>query len=467
MKKTKIIATYGPAIASRKNIAALVEAGANIFRINCSHGTQKDFVAAARTIRTGTRKAQFPVGILFDISGPKLRLERFDGEQAVAIGDELTLTTGKSRPSEGVIAVNHPGIIKSMRKGERLFVDDGKLAFDVIAVSPGKVRMRCLTNGVLTGGKGINLPDTDIKIPTITRKDTEDIATAVACQADLVALSFVRSGDDIIEARRILRRLGGKQKIIAKLEKREAVERLDDIMLLADGVMVARGDLGVELPIETVPELQKQIIRKAHRHRKPVIVATQMMESMRFAPTPTRAEVNDVASAVFDFIDAVMLSAETSTGQFPIEAVQTMTRVIDAAENDCGAKPSLGDAYLVRSEIPNAVAEAVSGSNSHNAAIFAFTSSGFTAELISNQFPGQPIIAVTNDKAVLTRLTVCRSVYSVLKPQPRSFKDTLRMVEKIARDYKLASKGDTVVITGGVPFGSMVPTNFMMYHKIT
>ncbi len=467
MKKTKIIATYGPAIASRQRIAELVEAGADIFRINCSHGAHDDFVAAVRMIRSGARKALFPVGILFDISGPKLRLERFDGEHHVSIGEELTLTTGTSRPSEGIIAVNHPGIIKSMRKGERLFVDDGKLAFDVITVSSGKVRMRCLTDGALTGGKGINLPDTDLKIPTITRKDNEDIATAVACKADLIALSFVRSGDDIIEARRILRKLGGKQKIIAKLEKREAVERLDDIMLLADGVMVARGDLGVELPVETVPELQKQIIRRAHRHRKPVIVATQMMESMRFAPTPTRAEVNDVASAVFDFIDAVMLSAETSTGQFPLESVQTMTRVIDAAEKDCEARPPLGDAYLVKSEVPNSIAESVSNANSHNVAIFAFTSSGFTAELISNQFPDQPIIAVTNDKSVLTRLTVCRGVYSVLAGQPRSFDEILRVVEKISRDYKIAKKGETVVITGGVPFGRMVPTNFMMYHKIT
>ncbi|MDD4051365.1 MAG: pyruvate kinase, partial [candidate division Zixibacteria bacterium] len=385
MKKTKIIATYGPAIASHEHITELVEAGVNIFRINCSHGDRRDFETAARTIRRGVRKAPFPIGILFDICGPKLRLERFDGEHAVHAGDELTLTTRRSRPADGVIAVNHPGIIKSVRAGERLLVDDGKVAFDIVAATGDNIRIRALNDGAIMGGKGINLPDTDIQIPTITRKDRDDIATAVALKADLIALSFVRSGDDIIEARRLIRRLGGRQKIIAKLEKREAIERLDDIMLLADGVMVARGDLGVELPPETVPELQKKIVRLANRHRKPVIVATQMMESMRFSPRPTRAEINDVATAVFDYVDAVMLSAETATGKYPLEVVATMSRTIAAAEEDGGPKPPIGEAYLIRSEIPTAVAEAVSRAETDNVVIFAFTSTGFTAELIANQ----------------------------------------------------------------------------------
>jgi pyruvate kinase len=466
MKKTKIIATYGPAIANRRRLAELVEAGVNIFRVNCSHGTHDDFMTAARTIRSSVRKAAYPVGMLFDICGPKLRLERFEGEHPIKAGEELILTTGKSNPATGVIAVNHPGIIKSVRTGERLFIEDGKLAFEIISASAEKVRIRALNGGTILGGKGINLPDTEIQIPTITRKDREDIATAVAAGADLVALSFVRSGDDIIEARRIIRRLGGNQKIIAKLEKREAIEMLDEIMMLADGVMVARGDLGVELPPETVPEVQKQIIRLAHRHCKPVIVATQMMESMRFASQPTRAEINDVASAVFEFVDAVMLSAETATGQYPLETVQTMSRVIVAAEKDCGPRPTVGEAYLVRAQVPLAVAEAVSRGDSHSAVIFAFTSSGFTAELISNQFPDQIIIALTDDKAVLTRLTIHRAVYSVRLRQPRSFDDLLEMVEKIGRQYRLADKGETVVITGGVPFGRKVPTNFMMYHAI-
>jgi pyruvate kinase len=467
MKKTKIIATYGPAIATSKHIAELADAGANIFRINCSHGDRDDFTAAARIIRRGVRKAPFPIGLLFDICGPKLRLERFDGEHAIHAGDELTLTTGRSHPADGVLAVNHPGIIKSVRTGERLLIDDGKLAFDITAATGDKVRIRARNEGTLLGGKGINLPDTDIDIPTITRKDRDDIATAVALGADLVALSFVRSGDDIIETRRIIRRLGGRQKIIAKLEKREAIERLDDIMLLADGVMVARGDLGVELPPETVPELQKKIVRLANRHRKPVIVATQMMESMRFSPQPTRAEINDVASAVFDYVDAVMLSAETATGKYPLEVVQTMSRIIAAAEGDCGPKPLVGEAYLIRSEIPTAVAEAVSRAEAHNAVIFAFTSTGFTAELIANQFPTQIIVAMTNDKAVLTRLAVHRGVYSVSARQPRSFEDLQAIVEAAGRKYKLVKPGDTVVVTGGAPFGRKMPTNFMMYLTIS
>ena len=464
MRKTKIIATYGPSLASRRVISRLVEAGVNVFRINCSHGDQNDFLGAAQLIRQGIRKSPFPVGLLFDISGPKLRLERFDGEQVVKIGDELTLTIGRSDFAKRIIAVNHPGIIKSVRKGQRLYIDDGNLAFEIIATAKDRIRIRAINCGRLLGGKGINLPDTDIQIETITRKDRADIGTAVKAEVDYIALSFVRSGDDIIEARRLIHRLGGRQKIIAKLEKREAIAQLDDIMLLADGVMVARGDLGVEMPPETVPELQKQIIRLANRHRKPVIVATQMMESMRSSPRPTRAEINDVASAVFDYVDAVMLSAETATGEYPLETVQTMARVITAAERDGGPPPVLEEAFLVRSEIPSAVAKAVSGCKC--AIIFAFTTSGFTAELISNQFPSQIIVALTPDRSVLTRLTVFRGVYPVLIKQLHSLDGMLAEVERVGRKYGLVNKGDTVIITGGAPFGRMVPTNFMMYHKI-
>lgn len=466
MKKTKIIATYGPAIGRQACIAELIEAGANLFRVNCSHGGREDFLKASQTIRRASRKAHIPIGILFDISGPKLRLERFEGEFQIQPSDQLTFTSGKSTPEGGVFGVNHPGIIKSVRKGERLFIDDGKLAFEVLAVSRDRIQVKALNRGPISGAKGINLPDSEIRIPTITPKDRDDIATAVTAGADLIALSFVRSGDDIIEAQRLIRRQGGHQKVIAKLEKREAVEHLDDIMLVADGVMVARGDLGVELPPETVPEIQKKVIRLAHRHRKPVIVATQMMESMRFSPRPTRAEINDVASAVFDYVDAVMLSAETATGEYPTETARTMHRIIEAAERDCAPKPAVDDPFLVRSEIPSAVAEAVSGGHSQSTVIFAFTTTGFTAELIANQFPKQDIIALTKDKAVLTRLTVHRGVYSVLIRQPRSFEDMLAIVEKIGQDHHLVRAGDTVVITGGAPFGRMVPTNFMMYHKV-
>jgi pyruvate kinase len=468
VKKTKIVATFGPSVASLAMIRRLVGAGVNIFRINCSHGRKADFAAAASLIRRGVRGATFPVGLLFDISGPKLRLDRFEGEYPIKAGREITITVGRSDLKKGIIAVNHPGIIKSVRKGERLFIDDGALAFEIRACDKNSARLVAMNPGTILPGKGVNLPDTDIKIPTITDKDREDIQTAVEVGADYVALSFVRAGDDIIEARRIIRGLGGRQKVIAKLEKREAIENLDNIMLLSDGVMVARGDLGVELPPQELPNLQKRIIKLANLHRKAVIVATQMLESMRFSPRATRAEINDVASAVFDYVDAVMLSAETATGEYPLEAVKTMASVIDATEANCGQSPGAEETFLVRSEIPNAIAEAVSRSDERctTSVIFAFTSSGFTAEMISNLRSSRVIVALTADRQVMTRLTLSRGVYPVQIRQLKSVENMLDAVDRIGHKFKLVKDGDTVIVTGGIPFGFTVPTNFMMYHKI-
>jgi len=424
MKKTKILATFGPAVASPTKISQLVRAGVNIFRINCSHGATEDFLKAVNAIREGAKKANdFPVGLLFDIAGPKFRLERFRGELQVKSGHKLTLTTGKTNFKKHLLGVNNPAIIKSVKKDHRLYIDDGALMFDVIATQSGRVTIRARNSGTLLPGKGINLPDTDLKIPTVSEKDTEDIKTAVRVDADYLAMSFVRSAKDITQVQQIVKRFGGRQKVIAKLEKREAIDSLDEIMKVSDGVMVARGDLGVELPPAEVPRLQKKITRLANRHRKPVIVATQMLESMRSSPRATRAEVNDVASAVFDFVDAVMLSAETAIGKYPLEAVQTMSEI-------------------------------------------AFTTSGFTAELISNLFPPQPVIALTPNQKVMTQLSLFRSVYPVLITQPKSFSDMLTTVNSVSRQFKLARRGDRVVITGGAPFGSTVSTNFMMIHEV-
>lgn len=468
MKRTKILATYGPAIASPDKVSKLIAAGANAFRINCSHSNTAELMAAAVVIRKGSTKAQFPIGLLFDISGPKLRLDRFEGEVSVKAGDTIILTKGASSPKERIIGVNNKAVIDSLRKGERFYVDDGNIRFEIISAEKTRVTARALNDGVMVAAKGINLPDSDIKIPTISAKDKEDIATAVKAGADWVALSFVRSGDDIIEAKKIIKRLGGDQRVIAKLEKREAIESLESIMLLSDGVMVARGDLGVELPYEDLPRLQKKIIRLANYHHKPVIVATQMLESMRFSPRATRAEVNDVASAVFDFVDCVMLSAETASGKYPCEAVETMHTIIKANEAANG-RPALHiDNHFLKLEIPIAVAEAVSRSRERcqSEAIFAFTTSGFTAQLISNLFPPQPVIALTPIPRVLSQLSIFRSVYAVQIKQPDSFEDMTKIVGGVCKEYKLAKPGDVVVVTGGAPFGSTAPTNFMMFHKL-
>ncbi|MDF1544111.1 MAG: pyruvate kinase [bacterium] len=469
MKKTRIIATYGPSVASPGMLSDLIDSGVNLFRINCSHGKSPDFLAASKSIRKASReKKGFSVGVLFDISGPKLRLDHFSGEIRIEAGERLTITTGKTDLESRLVSVNHPGIIKSVRSGERFFIDDGNLMFKILATEPKSIEVESINSGTILPGKGINLPDTDLKIETITKKDIEDITTAVRADADYIALSFVRSGNDIIEAKRIVKQFGGRQKVIAKLEKREAIENLENIMLLADGVMVARGDLGVELPPEELPVLQRKIISMANCHHKPVIVATQMLESMRFAPRATRAEINDVASAVFEHADAVMLSAETATGKYPLETVCTMARVIDRTEISLTRPDIEINHHLISSKTTLAIAEAVTTiDSSHDArAIFAFTTSGYTAEMISNLFPSQPVIALTPDPKVMTQLSLYRSVYPERIKQPFSFTEMIEIVNQVSRKKRLAKKGENVVITGGMPFGSSGQTNFMMIHEI-
>lgn len=367
------------------------------------------------------------------------------------------------------IGVSRPEILKSVKKGERLFIDDGNLQFAVISVESNRVVIQAGNGGVIASSKGINLPDSDIKIPTVGEKDREDIKTAIRADADYIALSFVRSGDDILEAKRLIKKFGGRQKLIAKLERREAIKALDEIMALSDGVMVARGDLGVELPPAELPSLQKKIVSLANRYHRPVIIATQMLESMRYAPRATRAEINDVASAVFDYADAVMLSAETATGKFPLEAVRTMDNVIRTTEKNLPVYHLELDKHIVKPDIPLAIAQAVRemSPSSQTRVVFAFTSTGFTAELISNLFPPQPIVALTPDKKIMGALSLYRSVYPVPVKQSRTFDDMLAVVNEVCRKYRLVSRGQKVIITGGVPLGMRKPTNFMMIHEVS
>ncbi len=468
MKHTKILATYGPAIASVDMLRTLVAEGVNAFRVNCSHGKKSDFIEAVETIRKATEDSEYPIGLLFDISGPKLRLDHFEGEIELSAGDDITITSGSTDISKRIIGVNHPAIIESVTLGERLLIDDGNLILQIQSIDDGMVVARAMNHCRVLPGKGINLPDTDIKIPTITEKDVEDIATAIEVGADFIALSFVRSGDDIITARKILKERGGRQKIIAKLEKKEAIDRLDEIMVMADGVMVARGDLGVELPPSELPRLQKKIIKMANRYHLPVIIATQMLESMRFSPRATRAEINDVATAVFDFTDAVMLSAETATGEYPVETVQTMVATIKSAE-DAGIRPPVHvDEHLIKAPIALTIANAVSTTDQscQTKCIFALTSTGYTAGLISNLFLDEPVFALTADRMIMRHLSLYRSVYPVLIEKPGSFSEMLTVINQQAEEKKIAETHDRVIITGGYPFGKSKSTNFMMVHEI-
>ncbi|PWB71683.1 pyruvate kinase [candidate division GN15 bacterium] len=469
MDHTKILATYGPAVASSDKITKAIKAGANGFRVNCSHGTTEDFEQAVRIIRKGTGSTPYPISILFDISGPKLRLDRFDGQIRIRSGALLTLTVGHTELAKSIVGVNHPGIISSLSRKERLFIDDGAIEFEVVSTSSGKAVIRACNDGIILPGKGINLPDSNIKIPTIGPKDRRDIATAVRMDADYIALSFVRSAKDIAVARSVVKRYRGDQQIIAKLEKKEAIGHLDEILEAADGVMIARGDLGVELPSRELPQLQKKIIREANRLGKLVIVATQMLESMRFAPRPTRAEVNDVASAVFDYVDVVMLSAETASGNYPIESVATMAAVIGATERG-GLQRRREMALAIKTgHDANTIARLVSRASDREdvKVIFAFTTSGSTAHLISDVCPPQPVVALTANTRAMRKLTLLRSVYPIQVKHAGTFEGMLKIVNDVCRAHKLARRGDKVIITGGAPFGSTVPTNFLMIHKVT
>lgn len=467
MKSTKIVATFGPSIASEKKIAELVEAGVNLFRINCSHGEAGDFKKAVKIIRGGSRSAKYPVAMLLDLGGPKLRLGKYPQESEVKKGETIWLSPRPDKEGK-TYTVNYPQIISEIKKGEKVYVDDGNIQFTVVKSEKDKVELRAENSGAFTSGKGINLPDTRIPIPTITEKDKKDLKAAAELGADYVGLSFVRTPGDIKEAKELIKKSGGQVRVIAKLEKKEAVRNLKEIINLADGVMVARGDLGVELQPEKLPLLQKRIIRTANLYHKPVIVATQMLESMRYSPRATRAEINDVAGAVFDFADAVMLSAETATGKYPVEAVKTMSAVIREVEKEAVPPKVELDEHKLESDIPMAIANAVSHSTLRERikVIFAFTSSGFTAQLYSNLYPPAPIIAITTDKKVMNRLALFRAVYAVQASQPRSLDETLKLVNKLCQKYELAKPGDCVIITGGAPFGSLLPTNFFMYYRI-
>ncbi|MDH3889869.1 MAG: pyruvate kinase [candidate division Zixibacteria bacterium] len=467
MKKTRIIATYGPSIASAKKVGQLVEAGVNLFRINCSHGVTADFLKAARIIREGSKKSRYPVGLIMDIGGPKLRLGRFKGEIAVKPGQTINLGRRRSDPAKRTFEINYPEVLKAIQPKQRVFIDDGNIAFDVITASQGRVTLKARNSGQLSSGKGINLPDSKINLPTITAKDKDDIKTAVRLDADFIALSFVRSSDDIEQGRRLIKRWSGSQRLIAKLEKPEAIKRLDSIMRHSDGVLIARGDLGVEFAPEELPRLQKQIIAEANQHHIPVIVATQVLESMRFHPRATRAEINDVATAVYDFADGVMLSAETAVGQYPLEAVQTMRRVIETTEAHL-QPPANPVTPTTEAEIAPSIADAVSRCQELCDAqlILAFTTSGFTVTLISKLFPAQPIIAITSEPRLQRQLSLCRSVYAVESDQPQSFDEMVACASQLCRRLKLARRGDKLIITGGVPFGSAHKTNMMMVHEL-
>ncbi len=466
-RRTRIIATLGPASSTPEVLARLFQAGADVFRLNFSHGTHDDHAARIGMIRDLERQFDRPIGILADVQGPKLRVGRFQaGRVQLQTGQNLTFDLNPSPGDVRRVNLPHPEIFAAAGIGTTLLLDDGKLRLRVTRVRPGQIETEIVVGGPLSDRKGVNVPDMVLPIPALTPKDHEDLAFALEHGADFIGLSFVQRADDVAEAKEIA---AGRAWIMTKMEKPQALENLDSILALSDCVMVARGDLGVELPPEEVPLAQKRIVRAARQMGRPVVVATQMLESMISAPAPTRAEASDVATAVFDGADAVMLSAETAAGQYPLEAVNIMDRIIARVEQDPGWR-SITEASRPEPErnAGDAIA-AAARQMAHTigaAAICAFTSSGSTALRTARERPEAPILGMTPSVATARRLAVVWGVHAVVTQPVHSMTETVAKATRAALQEGFAPHDSEVIVIAGMPFGQPGNTNALRVARV-
>ena len=459
-RRTKIIATLGPASSSPEVLTRLFQVGADVFRLNFSHGTHEDHAARFAMIRQLEERFDRPIGILADVQGPKLRVGRFGGGRVhLQTGQPFQLDLNPTPGSASRVNLPHPEIIEAASIGCTLLLDYGKLKLRVARKRGDALETEVLVGGPLSDHKGVNVPDVVLPIPALTAKDRDDLAFALEHGANYIGLSFVQRPEDVAEAKEMI---GGRAWIMVKLEKPQALENLDAIMHLTDAVMVARGDLGVELPPEEVPLAQKRIVRAARQLGKPVVVATQMLESMISAPSPTRAEASDVATAVFDGTDAVMLSAETAVGQYPYEAVNIMDRIVARVEQDPGWRAMI---EASRPDPEHATADAIAAAARQVChtigaqAVVAFTASGATALRVARERPEAPIIGLTPNMATARRMAVVWGVHAVVSAEAHSMADAITRATRVAQTHGFAQPGDEIVVAAGVPIGHSGATN--------
>jgi pyruvate kinase len=461
-RNAKIVATLGPASDTPEMIRALFEAGADVFRLNFSHGTHDEHAARIKAIRRLGAEFGRPIGILTDLQGPKLRVGELAGGTAELVAGEpyrldLADTPGDARRAP----LPHPEVFAALSKGEDVLLDDGKIRLRVTRCADDHAETEIITGGTLTNRKGVNVPGAVLPISPLGPKDRKDLAFALDQGVDWIGLSFVQRPEDVAEARKLV---AGRASVLSKLEKPAAIERLDEIIDLSDAVMVARGDLGVELPPEDVPSLQKRIVRACRQTGKPVVVATQMLESMIEAPAPTRAEASDVATAVYDGADAVMLSAETAAGRYPVESVAMMDRIVTRVENDPFYRTIINAEHLnPEATAPDAitaaarqVAETVSAK-----AIVTYTTSGSTSLRAARERPNVPILCLTEQIATARKLAIVWGVQCVVAEDVQDFADMVEKACRIAREAGFAKNGERLVITAGVPFGTPGATNIL------
>ena len=470
MRKTKIVCTMGPATKSRETLSRLIDAGMDIARLNFSHGTHEQHLTTIQSIRDVAREMKRTVAILLDLQGPKLRTGLIsNGCVELKKGKRISITIDDVPGTKDLISTSYKYLAKDVRPGDMILLDDGLIQLQTLEVEDNIVHCRILEGGMLSDHKGINLPNVDISQPSLTSKDRKDLEFGIEHAVDFIALSFVRRAADVKDLKKILTSKNSDAMVIAKLEKPEAINDLDNILDETDGVMVARGDLGVEVPLEKVPSLQKQIIRKAMCRGVPVITATQMLESMRDHARPTRAEVSDVANAIFDGTDAVMLSAETAVGNYPIETVTMMRNIINEAEKEFSTSasdwdPNPDEADSISDAISKSACEAAEQLNAK--AIVAFSKSGFTARMVSKYRPDTSLIAFTPSEVVQRQLNLSWGVNPLTMEFLNNTEDIVLRTEEILLSSKIVRKGDIVVVLMGAPIFVHGTTNLMKLHVV-
>jgi pyruvate kinase len=466
-RKVKILATIGPASRSPEMLDRLVRAGADAFRLNMSHGAHADHEAAIIAIRALEKQYAKPIAILADLQGPKLRVGTFkDGQAIIRHSGHFVLDRDETPGDENRVCLPHPELFGIMTRGQRLLINDGKIRLKVLEADDNRILCSAEVGGVISDRKGVNVPDAEVPIPALTEKDRRDLAFATEHGADWIALSFVQRPEDIAEARKLIGTHGTA--ICAKIEKPKAVDRLDSIIEMADGIMVARGDLGVELEPYEVPPLQKKIVSMARRAGKPVIVATQMLESMIESPSPTRAEVSDVANAVYDGADAVMLSAESAAGAWPEESVAMMDRIAVQVENDEGYKervrfldtPPDATTSDALAHACMTIADTVPIS-----AITVFTSSGSTARRVARERPATPVLVLTPSIRTARRVALLWGAHAVATKDIGSFEEMIGKGKRMALRHGFSEAGARLIVLAGVPFGTPGATNLL--HVVT
>ncbi len=469
-RKTKIVATIGPVTMGEKELEMAIKAGLNVIRMNFSHGDFAEHEPKVTRGRKIAKKLGVPLAILQDLSGPKIRIGDFYQERVMLkAGDKFMLTSEKIVGDEHKAHVTYPKLAQEVKKGGFIFLDDGKKKLEIVDIKGKEVHCKIIVGGETKGKRGVNLPGANLSISSLTDKDKKDLEFGIKHDVDYMAISFVRQASHVTELREILKKRKKENiRIISKIETQEAVDNIDEIIAVSDGIMVARGDLAMEVPAEQVPVIQKDIIKKCNKVGKPVITATQMLESMISSPVPTRAEVNDIANAVYDGTDAVMLSEETTLGKFPFAAIEVMDRVTRYAEQHAPHAEFIRREHLSGKEITDAVSyAAINMAHEVKAkAIVALTETGLTARMVSRYRPDKPIIVLTPDMKVYNQLALQYACHPIFTKRFDSVLGIMNEAKKLLVPNKLVKKGDTVVIVAGVPFGKRGTTNMSLVHTI-